>query len=356
MNPPSFCVKIFQMLFYFSVFMVAFAITYLLTPVVRSFARRVGVVDLPGERKVHEFPVPRLGGLAIYAGFLLTLIFALVILYLRSSNVDYFSVFAVILGCTLILIVGILDDIKSLPAFLKFSVQIVVAAIVVVLGVRIGFVSNPFTGGIYSLSNWIVFPFTVLWIVGITNAINLIDGLDGLAVGISAISAGSLFIVALRTHQIGAAIMLLALFGASLAFLRYNFYPASMFLGDSGSYLLGFILATASVAGVLKSTLLIALMVPILILGVPIYDTISVIIRRLIARQKIFQADMRHIHHQMLRAGFSHRKVVLAIYGICIFLSLSALILTAINTVSALIVLGFIILMVIIATNIILTR
>jgi UDP-GlcNAc:undecaprenyl-phosphate GlcNAc-1-phosphate transferase len=169
-------------------------------------------------------------------------------------------------------------------------------------------------------------PLTLLWVVGITNAINLVDGLDGLATGVTAISALTLFFVALRTHQIGAAILLLALFGACLGFLRYNFFPASVFLGDSGSMLLGFILAAASVIGVLKTTLVAALIVPVLILGVPIFDTLFAIGRRLKDGKHPFEADNKHIHHLLLRAGFNKREAVLWIYLTCFLLSFIALV------------------------------
>ena len=179
-------------------------------------------------------------------------------------------------------------------------------------------------------------PITIFWIVGMTNAINLIDGLDGLASGVTAIASVALFFVALRTHQIGAAMIFLALAGAAIGFLKYNFNPASIFLGDSGSLFMGFILAAASVIGVLKSTLLISLIIPILILAVPIFDTASAIVRRLKAKAHIFKADNGHIHHRLLNAGLSQREAVMAIYFVCILLSSSALVVTFMNTVESL--------------------
>ena len=195
--------------------------------------------------------------------------------------------------------------------------------IVMFFGVQITFISNPFNG-IFALGA-IGIPLTLFWIVGVTNAINLIDGLDGLAAGVTAISAVALFFVALRTHQVGASLLMLALAGAALGFLRYNFFPAKIFLGDSGSLFLGFILASSSVVGVFKTTLVVALVIPVLILGVPIFDTLFAIGRRLKEKKHPFEADDKHIHHMFLRAGFTQREAVLAIYIACFLLSFSAL-------------------------------
>jgi UDP-GlcNAc:undecaprenyl-phosphate GlcNAc-1-phosphate transferase len=206
----------------------------------------------------------------------------------------------------------------------KLAWQIVATLVVIMFGAEINFISNPFNGilplGLFAI------PLTLIWVVGVTNAMNLIDGLDGLAAGVTAIASFSLFFVALRTHQIGAAILMLALIGATLGFIRYNFFPAKIFLGDSGSLFLGFILAFASIIGVLKTTLVVALIVPILILGVPIFDTLFAIGRRLSKGKHPFEADNKHIHHLLLRAGFNKREAVLAIYAVCFILSIIALV------------------------------
>ena len=203
--------------------------------------------------------------------------------------------------------------------------QLFATSILLFFSVGINFVSMPF-GQILPLIPWVSIPLTIIWIVGMTNAINLIDGLDGLASGVTAIAAGTLFFIALRTHEIGAAILLLALFGASLAFLRSNFFPAKIFLGDSGSYFLGFILAASSIVGVFKTTLVVALIIPILILGVPIFDTMFAIGRRLSQGKGVLTADNKHIHHMLLRAGFTQREAVLSIYVVSFMLSMVALI------------------------------
>jgi UDP-GlcNAc:undecaprenyl-phosphate GlcNAc-1-phosphate transferase len=184
-------------------------------------------------------------------------------------------------------------------------------------------VTNPFNG-LWPLG-FVAVPITLFWLVGMTNAMNLIDGLDGLATGVTSISAITLFIVALRTHQLGAALVMLALAGAALGFLRYNFNPASIFLGDAGSYFLGFVLAAASIIGVFKTTLVVALIIPILILGVPIFDTAFAILRRLKEKKNLFVADDQHIHHLLLRAGLTHREAVMSIYIACLLLSIIAL-------------------------------
>lgn len=312
------------MLIYLLTFLLAFVVTYFATPVVKTFASKIKAVDIPNNRKVHILPIPRLGGLAIYIGFLTAVIAAMIISQASGVNLNFHIITGILLGSTLLMLVGMWDDIKHLRATTKLAWQIAAAFIVIFFGVVISFISNPFNGiwpiGIFAI------PLTLLWIVGVTNAMNLIDGLDGLATGVTAISSLALFFVALRTHQIGAAILMLALVGAALGFLRYNFFPASVFLGDSGSMFLGFILASSSIIGVLKTTLVVALIIPVLILGVPIFDTLFAIGRRLKAKKHPFEADDKHIHHMLLRAGFNKREAVLAIYIACFLLSFFAVV------------------------------
>jgi UDP-GlcNAc:undecaprenyl-phosphate GlcNAc-1-phosphate transferase len=233
-------------------------------------------------------------------------------------------ILGIMLGGSVVMLTGLLDDIRGLRPLTKLFWQIIGAAVAIYFGVEINFVTNPFNG--LSPLGYAAVPLTVLWLVGMTNAINLIDGLDGLAAGVIAISAATLFFVALRTHQLGAALVLLSLSGAAIGFLRYNFFPASIFLGDAGSYFLGFVIAGASIIGVFKTTLVVALVVPVLILGVPIFDTTFAILRRLKDKKSPFSADNRHIHHLLLRAGLTHREAVMSIYIACFLLSFSALI------------------------------
>lgn len=312
------------------VFFVALISTLILTPAVRKIAYSVGALDTPSERKIHNYPIPRAGGVSLYFGFILAIFSAFPLANLHGRGIDPALLIGVLLGATLIMILGLLDDLNNIKAWIKFICQIGIVLLVMLFGIKITFVTNPFDSliplGLLS------FPLTLIWIVGITNSINLIDGLDGLAAGVAAICGLALFVVALRTHQIDAAILVIALAGAALGFLRYNFYPATIFLGDSGSLFLGFILAVASVVGVLKSTLVIALIVPVMVLGIPIYDTLTAILRRFRKKQPIFQADRKHLHHRLLDAGFSQKEAVLLIYFISWVLCSGALLVTAVNS------------------------
>lgn len=324
MNTDSIRDKIFpEMLIYIFTFLMAIIATLMLTPLVKKFAARIGAVDRPNERKIHQGDIPRLGGVSIYLGFVLALLLAILLAKLGGRSMEGRHLLGIMLGSSIILIVGVWDDLRGLKPLTKFIWQVLAASIVIGFGVSINFVSNPLNG-LLELG-WLGIPLTLLWIVGMTNAINLIDGLDGLAAGVTAISAGTLFFVALRTHQIGSAMIMLALCGSALGFLRYNFFPARIFLGDSGSYFLGFVLAAASVIGVFKTTLVVALIIPVLILGVPIFDTMFAIGRRLKEGRSPFSADKQHIHHMLLRAGFTQREAVLSIYVACFLLSISAL-------------------------------
>src|SRR3989344_3769856 len=244
------------MLTFLLTFLIALILTILLTPMVCSFAPEIGAIDKPSARKVHTTNTPRTGGIAIYFGFLVAVLFGLLFLGgVRGSVINQRPILGILLGGSIVLLLGLLDDIYRLKSWFKFLVQLAAAGAAIYFGVEISFFSNPLNGLVPL--GLLAIPLTLLWIVGMTNAVNLIDGLDGLAAGVTAISAGTLFLVALRTHQLGAALLMLALAGAALGFLRYNFNPASIFLGDSGSYFLGFILAAASIIGVFKTTLVV---------------------------------------------------------------------------------------------------
>lgn len=306
-------------------FIAAFLLTVLATPLVEKLAFRVGAVDAPNERKIHKEVIPRFGGVAIYFGFILAVSAGLLFAFYSGMHLQWGQVISILLGSALILILGIVDDIRSLSPHAKFFWQVVAAFFVYFMGVSISFVTNPFNG-LFPLAVFISLPLSLFWIVGVTNAINLIDGLDGLATGVIAISSVTLCFVALRTHQFGSALIMISLAGSALGFLKYNFFPAKIFLGDSGSLVLGFILATASITGVFKTTLVVALIVPLLILGVPIFDTLFAIGRRMKEGTPVFKADKKHIHHMLLRAGFSQREAVLSIYIVCFILSFTALV------------------------------
>ncbi len=307
------------MFWYIAGFALAFIITLILTPFLKKIACSVGAYDFPSPRRVNKKPVPNGGGLAIYAGVMITL---LLIMPLSTP------LKGIMLGGTIILLIGIVDDIRGLSPRVKLLGQIAAALTLIPFGVQIQFVTNPW-GGMIFLGNWGIL-ITILWVVGITNTVNFIDGLDGLAAGVCAIASGTLAIVAMQEGQIAAAFMSLIIAGSSLSFLVFNFHPARIFMGDSGAMFLGFMLATTSTLGALKSATAMTLIVPILALGVPIADTLLAILRRSKNGHPISLADKDHIHHRLIRAGFSHRGAVLAVYGTSILLGIMAVV---INTV-----------------------
>lgn len=299
---------------YIGAFIISLLITYFLTPVVKKFAVKIKAVDMPDNRRINKKAIPTLGGIAIYIGFLIPVLFFSMINKMMLG---------ILLGGTLILILGILDDLYEIPPLLKLLGQIVAASVLIICGVKIEFITNPFGGMIY-LGYWGI-PLTLLWIVGVTNTVNLVDGLDGLAAGITAIASLILFFVGLQESQVIVAVMALALAGSSIGFLKYNFNPAEIFMGDTGAMFSGFILAAVSVSGALKSAAAVTLIVPVLALGVPIFDTIFAIIRRLYNGKPIGVADHGHIHHRLLALGFNQRQAVLSVYAISIGLGLMAL-------------------------------
>jgi UDP-GlcNAc:undecaprenyl-phosphate/decaprenyl-phosphate GlcNAc-1-phosphate transferase len=312
---------------YLAIAVAGFLVTLIVTPLVRRFAIRRGLVDCPGGRKVHERPIPRLGGVAIFLGVAASVtmqIFGELRLgwggtLVTAGTVDVRTL-GVIVGMTLVFLVGLWDDLKNLSPGVKFAGQLVAAGVVVASGLRIEYIGDPFGGGLIALG-LVSIPITLVYIVGFTNVINLIDGLDGLAAGVSTIAAVSLAVLAAQGNRLDAAAVAIAVIGACLAFLIFNFNPASIFMGDSGALFLGFTLATISLMGVMKSTATIALAVPLLIIGVPIFDTASAIIRRLLHQRPIQEADKGHIHHRLLGRGFDQKQTVLIIYVWCIALA-----------------------------------
>jgi len=312
---------------YLAIAVAGFLVTLIVTPLVRRFAIGRGLVDCPGGRKVHERPIPRLGGVAIFLG-VATAVTMQIFGELRlgwggtlvsAGTVDVRTL-GVIVGMTLVFLVGLWDDLKNLSPGVKFAGQLVAAGVVVASGLRIEYIGDPFGGGLIALG-LVSIPITLIYIVGFTNVINLIDGLDGLAAGVSTIAAISLAVLAAQGNRLDAAALAIAVIGACLAFLIYNFNPASIFMGDSGALFLGFTLATISLMGVMKSTATIALAVPLLIIGVPIFDTASAIIRRIVHQRPIQEADKGHIHHRLLGRGFDQKQTVLIIYVWCIALA-----------------------------------
>jgi UDP-GlcNAc:undecaprenyl-phosphate GlcNAc-1-phosphate transferase len=331
------------MLKYVILFGLAFLCSLALTPLVRSMALRLRALDLPNWRKVHDHPIPRLGGLSIVVSFAL-------VLY-QASRVDYFyfhpalmedaNLFWLIVAGTIMFLMGAVDDFRRLSAAVKFFIQVGAALLVAHTSYQIEVLSLPF--GEYPLGIWAI-PVTVLWIVAITNALNLLDGLDGLAGGISFIIALSMFGIAVLTQNIGVGLISMTLAGSILGFLRYNFHPASIFLGNSGAYTLGFVLSLLSLQSNLKGTTAVIFLIPMLLLGLPIMDTALSMTRRLLKSlhilgedekrnllkffflngKSLFKADRDHIHHRLLQMGFTQQNAVALLYAITLLLGIVA--------------------------------
>jgi UDP-GlcNAc:undecaprenyl-phosphate/decaprenyl-phosphate GlcNAc-1-phosphate transferase len=302
-----------------------------LTPITRNFARARGWMDRPdGGRKRHLAPVPRIGGVAVFGSFLLTCGVLLVLEplgFLPGTNLASACI-PVALGGAAVMLIGLLDDIRGVPPWAKLVVQAFAALYLYYCGFRIDAVSNPIGGQTVSLGIFAL-PLTVIWFVGMSNAFNLIDGLDGLAAGIGLFSTTTLFIAAVVNERWEIVLLSAALGGALLGFLRYNFNPASIFLGDSGSLFVGFALAAFAIRGSMKSSAAIAVAAPLLALAVPIADALIAVLRRAIAGRRLFEADGDHIHHRMLRLGFTPRRAVITLYGIAaLFGALSLLTMT----------------------------
>ena len=306
---------------------------FFFTPVVRVLAQKVGAMDVPKDgRRMHDHPIPRMGGLAIFLGFLLT-----VLLFAQLTR----QVRGMLLGAVIIVILGIFDDIYSLSAKFKFVVQIVAAVVAVGAGNMIEVLSNPnvFSSNPYWELGWLGWPITVIWIVAITNAVNLIDGLDGLACGVSTISSMSMLAIALVLGEVDVAILLAALAGGCIGFLPYNLNPAKIFMGDTGSTFLGFVLAVVSIQGMFKMYSVISFVVPFLMLGLPIFDTASAFIRRIAKGQNPMSPDRGHVHHRLIDMGFSQKQAVAVLYVISAILGLSAVVLTTSGPIKAMLLL-----------------
>jgi UDP-GlcNAc:undecaprenyl-phosphate GlcNAc-1-phosphate transferase len=307
-------------------FVMAFLSTGLVTPRVRRFALLRGVVDTPGGRRVHQKITPRLGGAAVFVGFFA----ALALLAMADTSAFRFfradpgKIVGLVAGGLVVVGVGAVDDVRGVGAWRKLAAQVVAALLAYHFGYRIDAISLPWLGSI-ELGIFAV-PVTVAWFLGIINAINLIDGLDGLAAGIAFVACVSNFALANMNAAPVVAILSASLGGALLGFLRYNFNPASIFMGDSGSMFIGFVLAATSLAGAMtKSSTAVAVLVPMIALGVPIFDTMLAMIRRTLARRPIFSADRGHIHHRLLDMGLTQQRVVLMLYGMSGALAIAAI-------------------------------
>src|SRR6266536_15464 len=286
-------------------FVLALGVVLVLTPAVGRFARILGVVDQPGERRrMHIRPIPRLGGIALLLG-----IFVPALAFMKLDG----PYRGILLGAAVATCVGVVDDFRGLPWWAKLSGQSIAAAIPLGFGVAIDRFTSPFLG-IQEFPDWVGVPVTFLWIVAIMNMVNFLDGMDGLASGICAIAGSTFAVIALSLGKPQAAILSAIVAGACFGFLRHNFCPARIFMGDSGALLLGFVLATVSVQGLLKTAATVALFFPLLVLAVPILDTSFVVLKRLKYRQPITAPDKAHLHHRFVNIGFSQPRAVLYIY------------------------------------------
>lgn len=313
---------------------VAIVATMLLVPVAKRIAVRFDAIDYPAARRVNMRPVPRMGGIALLGG----LIASVIVLFIGCELFDWDSPFkphpeldvnyvGVAIGVLFMFAVGLVDDAIDLKPKPKLLGQTIAACIVAASGVLLSSIHNPFGEG-YIDFGWIAYPLTVFYLVAFANIINLIDGLDGLAAGITAITAATIFVFSILTGRYEAAFMSVALVGVCIGFLRYNFNPASIFMGDSGALLLGFSLGIVSLFAIARSALFVSLLVPILAAGVPIIDTALAIIRRKRAHKPIDSADKGHIHHRLLQAGFTQKATVLIMWAWTAALAICAVFIT----------------------------
>ena len=294
---------------------VAFLVVVLLTPAVGGMARLLGAVDRPGGRRLNRRPIPRLGGLAIFLGIVVP---SLAFLNLSDETRG------VLLGAAVATVVGAVDDFRGLAPPTKLAGQIAAASIPIAFGVWIDHFTFPFVGAV-DLPAWIGMPLSVLWIVAVMNMVNFLDGMDGLAAGVCAIAGMTFAIIALSLGKVDPAILSAIVAGSCLGFLRHNFFPARIFMGDSGALCLGFILAAVSIQGLLKTASTVVLVLPLLVLAVPILDTSFVVARRLKHSQPIYTADRSHLHHRFLNIGFTQRRAALTMWLWCASLAGAAL-------------------------------
>jgi len=312
---------------YLGIFVFSLFLSFTLTRTVRNAAMARGWVSAPAlERHLHQAPLPRLGGVAIFASFVLSLGIALVVSWLRpqlqfGSSLRILSTILVP-GC-LIFLLGLYDDLRSVGPYVKFAVQAIAATMLWLGGLRI--LDLPVIFGSRQFPWFVGLGLTILWVLGITNAFNLIDGLDGLAAGSALFSTLVVFVVALLSHSSLVALMTIALTGAIVGFLRFNFNPATIFLGDSGSLFIGFLLSALALEGAQKAPTVIAVAIPVVSFGLPILETSLSVLRRLISGRPVFTADREHIHHKLLQLGMSHRQVVIVLYAVSALFGLLSL-------------------------------
>lgn len=319
---------------YLMLFAVGLIVTMATTPLAKRLAVRWNAIDYPDARRINTVPMPRIGGLAIFCGLVAALItqyigtvcfnWPVVLVPHPSLAINYHLL---ALSVLVIFLTGLVDDIRSLSPLQKLVGQVIAACLAAASGLLIGDVVNPFGPGELHLG-WVAYPITVIYLVAFANIINLIDGLDGLAAGITAIASLSLFVFALLAGRVDAAALAIALAGCCLGFLRFNFHPASIFMGDSGALTLGFLLGIIALLCVRRTAALTTIIVPLIVAGVPIIDTFAAIVRRRRGHTGIAHADKGHIQHRLIKQGFDQRQAALLIYGWCILLSVGAFAIT----------------------------
>lgn len=292
-------------------------LAFTMTPIVRVLAFKIGAVDVPNDdRRMHTKPIPRIGGLSIFLAFVIT-----TIAFCRVNS----TVLTIWFGGLVLVCMGVLDDVFRLGAWIKLIIQIAVAFIAIYQGVTIEYIN--FFGTYVNLGIWSI-PITVLWIVGLTNAINIIDGLDGLACGVSIICSLSLFCVALISNRPSGALLTAVLIGSCVGFFPFNHHPAKIFMGDAGALFLGFTLSILSIEGIFKTQMVLSFVIPLSIFGLPLFDTAFAIIRRISKGESPFAADGEHIHHKLMKMGFGQKQSVRILYAVCGILSVSAIMIT----------------------------
>ena len=316
-------------------FLVALLATLLATPLAKCIAQHLGAIDKPDERRINKVPIPRMGGIGIALGLVAAVAVQVAgtkllgwptvfVPHMQLQGVDYKLLTVAVV---IIFLTGAIDDVRNLKPRQKLLGQILAACVAAASGLVIGNVANPFTTELIPIG-WLAYPITVVYLVAFTNVINLIDGLDGLAAGITAISCAAMFYLSYEAHQIDAAVLACILAGCCLGFLRYNFNPASIFMGDCGSNMLGFLLGVIALLGVNRVAAATTLIVPLVIAGVPIIDTFAAIVRRRRGHTAISQADTGHIQHRLIKQGFDQRQAALMIYGWSILLAAGAIVMT----------------------------
>ena len=314
-------------------FLASFVVVTLLIPVIIKLSHKWNLLDTPNQRKSHKQATPILGGVSFYIAFWVS--------YALSFSFTA-EIIGLFLGSTLLLIVGVYDDVKHVSPSIKLLSQIIAGTIVYMFGLSISFISHPVEGFYYL--DFLKYPITVFWIVGLINTVNLVDGLDGLASGISSISITCLLLVTSLTQSWFPFSLLLILLAICLAFLRYNFYPAKIFMGDTGAMFLGFMIASISIMGVVKEAAVLSLVVPILALGLPIWDVVFTVFRRIKNKKKVFLADNDHFHHRLLKLGLNHKQSVYACYILTLILSVFAVFVSILSGLKLLVFFCFILL------------